>query len=182
MAESKVEDLRLPAAVISRIVKDALPSNAAVSKEARTALARLLLSSQILIRNLFLDPDFALSIEKGWKMGRKYEWYNIPWYCVCHLLFPNVSLFLTWPTYLNFPKVWVGEAPSFPMWNNSQFPIISERNVMYAISWCLFWRTSPKYKNIETYELLYYLAQVLRPFTLRDLLSIPNTLLSFISG
>ncbi|GMT33957.1 hypothetical protein PFISCL1PPCAC_25254 [Pristionchus fissidentatus] len=40
MADSKVEDLRLPAAVIARIVKDALPPNAAVSKEAKTALAR----------------------------------------------------------------------------------------------------------------------------------------------
>ncbi|GMR33622.1 hypothetical protein PMAYCL1PPCAC_03817 [Pristionchus mayeri] len=40
MSDSKVEDLRLPAAVISRIVKDALPANAAVSKEAKTALAR----------------------------------------------------------------------------------------------------------------------------------------------
>lgn len=39
MAE-KLEDLNLPMAVVTRIVKDALPDGVAVSKEARTGLAK----------------------------------------------------------------------------------------------------------------------------------------------
>lgn len=39
MAE-KVEDLNLPISVVSRLIKDALPEGAIVSKEARTAIAR----------------------------------------------------------------------------------------------------------------------------------------------
>lgn len=39
MAES-IEDLNLPNAVVSRIIKDALPENVSVSKEARMALTR----------------------------------------------------------------------------------------------------------------------------------------------
>ncbi|CAI4233059.1 unnamed protein product [Auanema sp. JU1783] len=37
---NKVEDLRLPLSVIGRIVKDALPSNASLSKDARIAISR----------------------------------------------------------------------------------------------------------------------------------------------
>lgn len=39
MAE-KVEDLNLPASVVTRIIKESLPSNANVSKEARVAVAK----------------------------------------------------------------------------------------------------------------------------------------------
>lgn len=36
----KIEDLNLPMAVVSRIMKDALPENASCSKESRNALTR----------------------------------------------------------------------------------------------------------------------------------------------
>uniref|UniRef100_A0A914ELT2 DNA polymerase epsilon subunit 3 n=1 Tax=Acrobeloides nanus TaxID=290746 RepID=A0A914ELT2_9BILA len=40
MANAKIEDLRLPQAVISRIIKNALPPGAIISNEAKIAIAR----------------------------------------------------------------------------------------------------------------------------------------------
>ncbi|CAJ0601234.1 unnamed protein product [Cylicocyclus nassatus] len=40
MSNSKAEELRLPMAVLSRVIKSSLPSGAAVSKDARTHIMR----------------------------------------------------------------------------------------------------------------------------------------------
>ena len=51
MAE-RPEDLNLPSAVVCRIVKDALPPNTKVSKEAQAAIAKVISINKFLKFNL----------------------------------------------------------------------------------------------------------------------------------
>ncbi|KAK6019081.1 hypothetical protein OSTOST_15295 [Ostertagia ostertagi] len=59
MTDTKIEDLRLPAAVVSRIVDKAIGPTGTVSKEARTAIARAasLLKAQNVERNVFIGAQ-----------------------------------------------------------------------------------------------------------------------------
>ena len=69
MAE-RPEDLNLPSAVVCRIVKDALPPNTKVTKEAQAAIAKVIL---ILCENqskVILLP----------KVHCKYHWHSIQIY------------------------------------------------------------------------------------------------------
>ena len=53
MAE-RPEDLNLPSAVVCRIVKDALPPNTKVTKEAQAAIAKVIVSLASLLPDLIV--------------------------------------------------------------------------------------------------------------------------------